>query len=93
MGIIRSKPIMRLAEKQPTLMRFVTSLWFRTFSFFNRDANRDPHWVLLELSRRLRYRLPVKAKLGNGMQIWVPMSDFIGRSIYNKAITSRNWSK
>ena len=65
-------------------MHLTLRLWLRTSILFNRDKKKEAHWLLMELASLLRYRLPVKARLGNGMPIWVPWSDHIGQSIYEQ---------
>lgn len=63
-------------------MRRVLWLWVKMATAFSRNRSGDLYWLLMELAKRLRYRLPIKTRLGNGMSIWVPLSDHIGQSIY-----------
>src|SRR5262249_21732360 len=48
---------------------------------FSKNAESADHWLALELATQLRYRVPVTARLGNGMKVRVVWNDMIGRTI------------
>ena len=86
-----SRSVLWLAEKQPSLMRAAVRLWLNAHVARARGGPRAPHWLLLETANRLRYRLPVKATLGNGQRIWVPLNDLIGETIYKSGYYEPDW--
>src|SRR5437773_5418301 len=86
-----SHSVLWLAEQQPSLVRAAVRLWLNAHVARARGGPRAPHWLLLETANRLRYRLPVKATLGNGQRIWVPLNDLIGETIYKSGYYEPDW--
>lgn len=78
----RSTVIFWIARRLPGLFRFLILLWIRTRISLFRHSPRPDHWLLTALTDFLDLRVPVKARLGNGMKVIVPWNDLIGRSIF-----------
>lgn len=67
-----------MARHQPGLTRLGLWAWAHLWLI---PRKQRPHWLFVDLSNQLRYRVLVDTKLGNGMKIQVPWNDFIGSSI------------
>lgn len=70
-----SGPIIRLSKAMPALARPALSLAARVLS------SSAPHWVLRQVASDVNYRVPVDARLGNGMQVRVIWTDVVGWEI------------
>jgi FkbM family methyltransferase len=66
-----------VAEKRPEVLKSAVWMWSRVYLSLGR-ANAP----LRDLLNTLDYRLPAKARLGNGMKVIVPWNDDGGRAIY-----------
>jgi FkbM family methyltransferase len=78
----KSDLALRLATRFPVLARGALRCWVRLHLWRTpQDGTRDP-WFVAHLSEALAYRIPVWARLGNGMKIRVAWNDYIGRAIY-----------
>jgi len=76
MGI--SVTVERLALRLPRLARL--ALW--SAALIQMRFRHQPHWLFKHLAKRLDYRVPVMARLGNEMKIQVPWIDVAGRTIH-----------
>ncbi len=71
----------RIARKWPGATKCALWLWVHARLGLSRDTEAADHWLALELATELGYRIPVFARLGNGMKVRVVWNDFIGRTI------------
>lgn len=79
---LKSRTVFWMAGKVPALAKIGIWLWVRLFVIWHGTAQEENHWALRELSDFLSYRVPVNARLINGMAIRVPWNDVCGRAIF-----------
>lgn len=72
----------RFARNHPKLTRPALWLWSRIYVWGPRDAAVPCHWAFHELADLVYYRVPARARLGNGMAVTVPWNCDIGRAIF-----------
>jgi FkbM family methyltransferase len=71
----------QIAKTLPGPAKLALWLYVHARLTFSRDTEAADHWLALELATALGYRIPVTARLGNGMKVRVVWNDFIGRTI------------
>jgi FkbM family methyltransferase len=71
----------RWAFRFPALAKSALWLWVRGHTWITGSREAPEHWFFLHLANALGYRIPVLARLGNGMKIRVACNDYVGRMI------------
>jgi FkbM family methyltransferase len=77
----RSEVARHIAKTLPGPTKLALWLYVHARLSFSRNTEAADHWLALELATALGYRIPVVARLGNGMKVRVVWNDFIGRTI------------
>lgn len=72
-----SELMFRVGSKMPAVSRL--GLW--CLANLSSKLGLKPHWAFSQLANSLDYRVPVSARLGNGMNIHVFWDDVIGNAI------------
>lgn len=81
----KSELLFSLAKRYPNLSRRLLRAWVPNYVHFPRE----PHWTVVRLMRDLDCRIPVNARLGNGMKMKVFWDDNLGRDILEKGYFER----
>lgn len=76
----KSDLVFSLARRYPNAARRFLRAWVPSYVHFPRE----PHWTVIRLIRDLDCRIPVNARLGNGMKLQVFWDDNQGRDILEK---------
>jgi len=69
------------AQKMPAVAKALLYTWVRTRLWMTGDPDSADHWFALRLADELDYRLPIRARLGNGMTMRVAWNDYVSRNI------------
>lgn len=77
----KSQLAFAFAEQAPSLAKFALRAWVRLAHFASKPSWAD-HWAVEQMTESLAYRVPVWARLGNGLRVRVALNDMIGRQIY-----------
>jgi FkbM family methyltransferase len=75
MGLGLSSPIERLARRFPGAAKF--AIWVSA----KLQSRRRPHWLIRRIAREVNYRVPIDARLGNGMKFRLVWTDEVGMEI------------
>ena len=78
------------ARKYPTPAKGVLWLWSRALIWWPNSRSERFNRAFRSLTNRLNYRVPVHAKLGNGMAVTVPWNDDCGRAIWQSGYYESN---
>jgi FkbM family methyltransferase len=73
-----SSPIQRLAGRFPSAAKF--AIWVAS----KLQSRRRPHWLIRRIAREVNYRVPVDARLGNGMTLRLVWTDEVGVEVITK---------
>jgi FkbM family methyltransferase len=65
----------------PGVAKAILFAWVRTRLWITGDPDSADHWFALRLADELDYRLPIRARLGNGMTMRVAWNDYVSRNI------------
>jgi len=70
-----------VTARSPLLARGALRVWSRVSQILGRQRQFRDHWLAARVARDLQYRVPVVARLGNGMRIKVHVHDYVGGAI------------
>lgn len=85
-----SKVILSLAERFAAQTKGALWLWSRFYISARRGHTFKRIPAIDKLANAAGYRIPVRAKLGNGLNVVVPWNDDIGHSIYQHGYYERD---
>ena len=69
------------ARKMPGVAKALLYTWVRARLWMTGDPDSADHWFALRLADELDYRLPIRARLANGMTMRVAWNDYVSRNI------------
>jgi FkbM family methyltransferase len=74
----KSELVLAITRRFPAVGRGLVWLWVRGEQALGRNPKEHPHWLRDQMVDILQYRVPIMAKLGNGMKVKVHLQDHVG---------------